>query len=219
GLSVMSTKLGNPIMLDSYTSSMCLHSWGLIDYARELINITADRELKEDMVIDIPNVEDDEEVLYTKQHTNHDGFQHPSSTYGTSVGSKFQVTSKTPIWKGISRKNSSSSSGTKKNSEVSRKVMSSTYPFDALNMIEEGGEIGSNGGRQIQMIEGKLMLLDDDGKPLKPSKSTRPVNKDNDSEMEEWMGNISLYEQWKESQGEDPYDDDDFDDPDLLMLK
>nr|GEW78447.1 reverse transcriptase domain-containing protein [Tanacetum cinerariifolium] len=57
-LSVMATKLGNPIMLDSYTSSMCLQSWGHMDYARALIDIKAYRELKKDMVIAIPNVED-----------------------------------------------------------------------------------------------------------------------------------------------------------------
>ncbi|GKC19228.1 probable indole-3-pyruvate monooxygenase YUCCA10, partial [Tanacetum coccineum] len=65
GLSVMDTKLGNPIMLYSYTSSMCLQSWGRMNYARALIYIRADLELKEDMVIAIPNVEDDGEVLHT----------------------------------------------------------------------------------------------------------------------------------------------------------
>ncbi|GJW04915.1 hypothetical protein Tco_1563771 [Tanacetum coccineum] len=100
------------------------------------------------------------------------------------------------------------------------------------------------------MIEGKHVLVDDDGKPLKPSKSTLPsssnvvskndddlVNEDNDSEVEEvydktatYMtstsfnvnkalkvameeGNKILYEQWKGSHDEDPYGDDDFDDP------
>ena len=28
GLSVIATKLGTPLMLDSYASSMCLESWG-----------------------------------------------------------------------------------------------------------------------------------------------------------------------------------------------
>ncbi|GKD17236.1 hypothetical protein Tco_1206394 [Tanacetum coccineum] len=69
---------------------------------------------------------------------------------------------------------------------------------------------------ESQMIEGKLVLLDDDGKPLKFFTSTLPsssnviskkvddlVNEDNDSEMEE------------ENHGEDPYNDYDFDDPGL----
>nr|GEZ71644.1 galactosyl transferase [Tanacetum cinerariifolium] len=89
----------------------------------------ADRELKEDMVIAIPNVKDDGE-FFTR----------------TNVGSKFQVKPKKPISQVVFKKNSASSSGTKKNSEVYRKVMSSTNPFDALNTIEEGYELGSNEG-------------------------------------------------------------------------
>ncbi|GKC36835.1 probable indole-3-pyruvate monooxygenase YUCCA10 [Tanacetum coccineum] len=223
GLSVMATKLGNPIMLYSYTSSMCLQSWGRMDYARALIYVRVDRELKEDMVIAIPNVEDDGEVLHTvrveykwepprcgvcmvfghddmlcpkrpvekpkKQHTNHDGYQHPSSSHSTNVGSKFQVKPKKPIWQVVSKKNSASSSGRKKNSEVYRKVMSSTNPFDALNTIEEGDELGSNEGSSNSGL--MIWKVDD------------MVNEDNDSEVEE------------ESHGKDPYDDDDFDDPGL----
>ncbi|GKB27498.1 hypothetical protein Tco_0866899 [Tanacetum coccineum] len=88
---------------------------------------------------------------------------------------------------------------------------------------KEGDELGSNGGssnsgkKVVQdMIEGMLVLLDDDGKPLKPSKLTLPsssnvvskkvddlVNEDNDNEVEE------------KNHGDDPYDDDDFDDPSL----
>ncbi|GKA62303.1 hypothetical protein Tco_0761822 [Tanacetum coccineum] len=80
---------------------------------------------------------------------------------------------------------------------------------------------GTNVGSRIndlesQIIKGKLVLLDDEGKLLKPSKSTLSsssnvvskkvddlVNKDNDSKVKE------------EIHGEDPYDDDDFDDPSL----
>ncbi|GJT61813.1 hypothetical protein Tco_1005346 [Tanacetum coccineum] len=45
------------------------------------------------------------------------------------------------------------------------------------------------------------------------------VNENNDSEVKEWWGNKSLYEQWKENHGEDPYDDDDFDDPRLTCAQ
>ncbi|GJZ96318.1 hypothetical protein Tco_0668652, partial [Tanacetum coccineum] len=198
-------------------------------------------ELKEDMVIVIPNMKDDREVLHTvtveykwepprcdvcmvfghddmlspkwsiekpkKQHINLDGFQHTSSSHGTNVGSKIQFKPKKPIFQVVSKKNSASSSDTKKNSKVSKKVTSFNNPFDVLNTIKEGDELGSNEGS-------KLVLLNDDGKPLKASKSTllsssnvvskkvdNLVNEDNDSEVEE-----------KENHGEDPYDDDDFDD-------
>ncbi|GJX84728.1 hypothetical protein Tco_0335502 [Tanacetum coccineum] len=192
-----------------------------------------------------------------KQHTNHDGFQHTSSSHGTNVGSKVQFKPKKLIWQAVSKKNSASSSGTKKNSEVSRKVTSSNNPFDALNTIEEGDELGSNGGSSNS---GNKVVQDVAGSTASGSPSNTPlvtrinelksqmiegtlvddlVNEDNDSEVEEvydetatYMastsfnvnkaskrgnggGNKSLYEQWKENHGEDPYDDDDFDDPGL----
>ncbi|GJS06576.1 hypothetical protein Tco_0363372 [Tanacetum coccineum] len=129
GLSVMAIKLGNSIILDSYTSSMCIQSWGRMDYARALIVIRADRELKIGMVIAIINVEGDGEVLHT-----------------TNVGSKVQFKPNKPIWQVVPKKNNHSSSGMKKVYEVFRKVTSSNNPFDALNTIEEGGELGSNEG-------------------------------------------------------------------------
>ncbi|GKA00415.1 hypothetical protein Tco_0672965, partial [Tanacetum coccineum] len=55
-----------------------------------------------------------------------------------------------------------------------------------------------------QMVKGKLVLLGDDGKPLMRIMITKLK---------------SMYEQWKKSHGEDPYNDDDFNAPGLLMLK
>ncbi|GKC97755.1 putative ribonuclease H-like domain-containing protein [Tanacetum coccineum] len=52
GLSVISTKLGTPLMRDSYTSDMCIKSWGRSSYARALIKIQADVELKDTIVVD-----------------------------------------------------------------------------------------------------------------------------------------------------------------------
>ncbi|GJY81164.1 hypothetical protein Tco_0493915 [Tanacetum coccineum] len=37
GLSLISTQIGNPIMLDAFTSTMCVEAWGRIGYARALI--------------------------------------------------------------------------------------------------------------------------------------------------------------------------------------
>ncbi|GJT64393.1 zinc knuckle CX2CX4HX4C containing protein [Tanacetum coccineum] len=62
GLSVIATRLGKPIMLDSYTSTMCMDSWGRMDFARALVEIKAGRPLKDTIVIAIPlgfsNVDD-----------------------------------------------------------------------------------------------------------------------------------------------------------------
>ncbi|GJT08973.1 hypothetical protein Tco_0843435 [Tanacetum coccineum] len=53
GLSLITTQLGRPVMLDSYTSNMCLSLWGRNTYARALIDISAEEELKESFVIAI----------------------------------------------------------------------------------------------------------------------------------------------------------------------
>ncbi|GJV30269.1 retrovirus-related pol polyprotein from transposon 17.6 [Tanacetum coccineum] len=54
GLSLISTQIGRPLMLDSYTSNMCLHSWGRSTYARVLIEISADVDPMDSLVIAIP---------------------------------------------------------------------------------------------------------------------------------------------------------------------
>ncbi|GKE90940.1 hypothetical protein Tco_1572035 [Tanacetum coccineum] len=65
GLSDMDTRMGNPIMLDSYTSSICMQSWGRLNYARALIDIRVDRELKEIMVIVVQCLEGNRDMLHT----------------------------------------------------------------------------------------------------------------------------------------------------------
>ncbi|GJR67211.1 hypothetical protein Tco_0013276 [Tanacetum coccineum] len=175
------SKLGILIMLDSYTSSMCLQLWERMYYAYALIDIRDDNELKEDMVIVIPNIEDDGEVHFKL---------------------------KKPIWQAVSKKNSASSSGLKKNYEVSRKnknvvqdvVGSASSSPSNTPLVARINELES------QMIKGKLVLLDDDGQPLKLFTSTLPssfnvvsekaddvVNEDNDSEVEEAYDETATY--------------------------
>nr|GEU36022.1 hypothetical protein [Tanacetum cinerariifolium] len=54
GLSLIATQLGRPIMFDSYTSSMCLDPWGKCTYARVLIEMRADKELMNSLVVAVP---------------------------------------------------------------------------------------------------------------------------------------------------------------------
>ncbi|GJV09986.1 cytochrome b5 [Tanacetum coccineum] len=49
-LSVIATSLGTPVMLDSCTETTCVQSWGRVDYTRALVDIRADRALKDTMV-------------------------------------------------------------------------------------------------------------------------------------------------------------------------
>ncbi|GKB45186.1 hypothetical protein Tco_0890128, partial [Tanacetum coccineum] len=170
-----------------------------------LIDIRVDRELKDEMIIAIPNVEDDEDVLYMVRVEYE--WEPPRcgvhTSRGTKVGSKFQYKPKKQVYQAVSKKNSASSSGTKKNSELPRHETNSANLFDALNMIENDDELRSNEGSsnsckkaihevagsvfsspsttpliakinqlESQMLNGKFVLVGDDGKPLKPCKST-----------------------------------------------
>ncbi|GJR97603.1 putative reverse transcriptase domain-containing protein [Tanacetum coccineum] len=54
GLSLIATQIGKPIMLDAFTSSMCVESWGRISFARALIEISASSVLKKEVIMAVP---------------------------------------------------------------------------------------------------------------------------------------------------------------------
>ncbi|GKB16543.1 zinc knuckle CX2CX4HX4C containing protein [Tanacetum coccineum] len=54
GLSLITTQLGRPIMLDAYTSDMCLNSWGRSSYARVLVELSSECAAMETIVVAIP---------------------------------------------------------------------------------------------------------------------------------------------------------------------
>nr|GFB28533.1 hypothetical protein [Tanacetum cinerariifolium] len=56
GLRIIATKLDTSLMLDSYTSDMCMQSWGRSNYARAMIDLQADEELKNTIVVAMPKV-------------------------------------------------------------------------------------------------------------------------------------------------------------------
>ncbi|GKF15294.1 hypothetical protein Tco_0056756 [Tanacetum coccineum] len=56
GLSSIVTKLGTPLMLDSYKSDMCMQYWGRSSYARVMIELRADVELKDNIVVAMPKI-------------------------------------------------------------------------------------------------------------------------------------------------------------------
>ncbi|GJZ05271.1 reverse transcriptase domain-containing protein [Tanacetum coccineum] len=65
GLSLLGTQIGKPIMLDAFTSSMCVESWGRISFARALIEIDAAAGLKKEVTMAIPVDEDDGHIKET----------------------------------------------------------------------------------------------------------------------------------------------------------
>ncbi|XP_071713634.1 uncharacterized protein [Rutidosis leptorrhynchoides] len=56
GLSMIASKVGKPIMLDSYTSTMCVEAWGRPNYARAMIEISAESELRTNLKVGTPGI-------------------------------------------------------------------------------------------------------------------------------------------------------------------
>ncbi|GKE14263.1 putative reverse transcriptase domain-containing protein [Tanacetum coccineum] len=54
GLSDIATKLDTPLMLDSYTLAMFMDSWGRSSYARAMVELRANVELKDTLLVDVP---------------------------------------------------------------------------------------------------------------------------------------------------------------------
>ncbi|XP_022013826.1 uncharacterized protein LOC110913293 [Helianthus annuus] len=59
GLSLLASKIGEPKRLDGYTADMCSENWGRSSFARALVEINADHELKDRIVVAIPKLEEE----------------------------------------------------------------------------------------------------------------------------------------------------------------
>ncbi|GJV98058.1 retrovirus-related pol polyprotein from transposon TNT 1-94 [Tanacetum coccineum] len=57
GLGLIETQVGTPIMLDAYTSDMCVDTWGRMGFARALIEVSANKELKQEVMMVVPNID------------------------------------------------------------------------------------------------------------------------------------------------------------------
>ncbi|GKC60645.1 hypothetical protein Tco_1088243 [Tanacetum coccineum] len=50
-VNLLKEDVGTPLLLDSYTSDMCMQSWGRSSYAKAMIEVRADVELKDNIVV------------------------------------------------------------------------------------------------------------------------------------------------------------------------
>nr|GEV35973.1 zinc knuckle CX2CX4HX4C [Tanacetum cinerariifolium] len=60
GISLIAIFIGKPVMLDSYTSSMCNDSWGRSNFARCLIEINSEADLVDVVTISVPSLTGDD---------------------------------------------------------------------------------------------------------------------------------------------------------------
>ncbi|GJZ30728.1 zinc knuckle CX2CX4HX4C containing protein [Tanacetum coccineum] len=89
GLSLITSQLGKPIMLDAYTSSMCQKSWGRNEYARALVEVSALTPLLDSVVV-CPKIM---KVADSQKEVDDDGFTKVSSKNdkGKNKGKNRQV--------------------------------------------------------------------------------------------------------------------------------
>ncbi|GJS39859.1 hypothetical protein Tco_0564902 [Tanacetum coccineum] len=184
GLSAIATKLGTPLMLDSYTSDMCMQSWGRSSYARVMVELRADVELKDKIIVAMPKIT--REGHYTcNVHVKYEwkplrcsscnvfGHVHEECTKNTCAGEKKKVKKPSQTSRGVpvGPKIAWYQWGT--NNLVNNEVTSSGSSFMNIN---NDGECASNTpiGEKIDKIErqigeGKLRLLDNEWNPLVPT--------------------------------------------------
>ncbi|GJS93293.1 RNA-directed DNA polymerase, eukaryota, reverse transcriptase zinc-binding domain protein [Tanacetum coccineum] len=147
GLSVIATKLGTPLMLDSYTSDMCMQSCGRSSYARSMIELRADVEFKDNIVVAMPKIT--REGHYTCNNTSvgeKKTMKKPSQTSrGVLVGPKMGFKPHKE-YRHVPKKSTASSSGNKKKGEEPIIEVSNSNPFDVLNSFDNNVEFGTNGG-------------------------------------------------------------------------
>ncbi|GKD73952.1 copia protein [Tanacetum coccineum] len=176
GLSAIATKLGTPLMLDSYTSDMCLQSWGRSSYARAMIELRADVELKDNIVVVMLKIIEDgfytcnvrveyewkpprctcckvfghvqEECPKNLGADETKNLKKPSQTpKGISVGQKIGFKPiKQQVYQPVFKKPTANTSGNKKKDMEPTKEVSNSNSFDMLNSVENDVVLGTNGG-------------------------------------------------------------------------
>nr|GEW27345.1 hypothetical protein [Tanacetum cinerariifolium] len=68
GISLIASQIDKPIMLDSYTSFICIESWGQSSFARCLIKINANDALKEGLTMGVPLIDDSGFSIETRKN-------------------------------------------------------------------------------------------------------------------------------------------------------
>ncbi|GJX04138.1 hypothetical protein Tco_0190054 [Tanacetum coccineum] len=167
-----------------------------VNSTREKIELRADVALKGTIVVDVP------------KHTG-EGFsrcivcvEYKWKLPRSSDWSKVKVLIK-QVYQPVSKKNGANTSGKKEQVDLDRQEL-----IDAFDSPTTTPSIERINNLQRKMLDGKLVLVDDDGKPLKSLNSGSTSG----------YGTKSLLEQWRETKVDgdyDPYDDDLYDGYDM----
>nr|GEU97554.1 ribonuclease H-like domain-containing protein [Tanacetum cinerariifolium] len=161
GLSDIATKLGTPLILLSYTSDMCMQSWGWLSYARAMIELRADVKLNDTIMVVMPKLIGEGFYMYSIRVEN--------NASSSDKNKQVAIASKESAEKGPNSEVFPSEHGSFNVASIS----TSTTPI-----VERIDKI------RRQSIGWKHTLMDDDEKPLPKVISTENV--DSDSEWKMW---------------------------------
>ncbi|GKB46064.1 arginine repressor C-terminal-like domain-containing protein [Tanacetum coccineum] len=153
GLSAIAIKLGTPLNLDSYTSNVCMQSWGRSSYARVMIELQADVELKDNIVMAMPKI--NREGHYTCVGEKKTVKKPSQTSRGVSVGPKMSFKPQKEH-RPVPKNSTACSSGNKKKG---------WYQWGATNLGNNGAT--SNGSSFINVdnsISGTTPIIEKIGK-------------------------------------------------------
>ncbi|GJQ99589.1 RNA-directed DNA polymerase, eukaryota, reverse transcriptase zinc-binding domain protein [Tanacetum coccineum] len=174
GLSAIATKLGTPLMLDSYTFDMCMQSWSRSSYARIMIELQADVELKDNIIVAMPKIIREGHYICNVRFEYEwkpprcasckvFGRIHEECPKNTCAGEKktlrkpSQTSQGVPVgprmgfkpqkeYRPVPKKPTASSIGNKKKGVVPTIEVSNSNPFEVLNSVDNDVELGTNEG-------------------------------------------------------------------------
>ncbi|GKB37698.1 zinc finger, CCHC-type containing protein [Tanacetum coccineum] len=231
-LSAIATKLGTPLMFDSYTSDMCMQSWGRSSYARVMIKLRTDVELKVNIIVAMPKIT--REGHYTCNVRVEYEWKPPMCSsckvfgliheeYPKNIGAGKKKTVKKPSqtsrgvlvgpkigfkpqkeYRPVPKKSIASSSGNRKKGVEPNIEVSNLNPVDVLNSVDNDVEFDGNPLKKVE-FPGEYDSEDE----------VALVNNDMARSMASkrvGFGTQSLLEQGRDSYGNGDYDDDPYDD-------
>ncbi|GKC97576.1 hypothetical protein Tco_1167851 [Tanacetum coccineum] len=206
-------------MLDSYTAYMCMQSWGSSSYARVMIEIRDDVELKDNIVVTMLRIKG--EGYYTCNIRVEYEWKPLMCACCKKIGFKPKQ-----VFQPVSKKSTANTCGKKKNNSESTKKVSKSNPFEVLTSVDNDVELG------------KLRFVDDDGNPLVPTgivdsasevevvfneTANLRLSKNGKDGSDKGYDTNSLLEQWRDSYLDnddcDPYDDNMYENHDILSVE
>ncbi|GKA86243.1 hypothetical protein Tco_0807954 [Tanacetum coccineum] len=205
--SVIATKLNKPLMLDSYTAAMCTDSWSRASYARAMVKLQAEVELEDTIVVAVSKFVDVLKNLKNPRQVER----------GVPVGQNVGFKQTKQVYRLVSQKNSASTSG--KNSKLDRLDKSVIISAHGSSPVATGSPnttiLERINNLERKMLDGKLMLVDDDGKPLNKVDYTL-VNSDSDSDVEVTYDETTQFMASEGANDASLYDGEDYDIYDTL---